>query len=203
MFGELTTLLAATGRADDAEREVAAFEKRTRNQDRTIPEAMKQMRRFLLYVAGDFAKLEQSVAGEKGPAAEGFHYAAVIEQGRVAEVVKTGGDTDGPGELIRSLAWSLAGNAAEADAARLRAIAILAKSDSDDRRAAELLRAGTPPTKPQLDAVVMRPSEKALVCAALAQQFPAQRAELSALARKLNIGRAFPFHLIQRATAPR
>ena len=202
----LVSHLAGTGRRGEAEKEIAAFEKRLGRGDPRLKEVMVALQDQMLYAAGDLPALERALATGSRRGAPLALYHVLIEQGKLAEASRPA-DTQVRHESVEELALfvasSLANDAAGADAARQRAVAILETKCGDERRAAALLRGTEPPTKPQLDAVIMRPSEKALLCTALALRFPAQRAELAALARKLNVERAFPFHLIRRATESR
>jgi hypothetical protein len=47
--------------------------------------------------------------------------------------------------------------------------------------------------------IVLGPDKQALVCALMAQRFPAKRAELLAAASRFNIRRTPPYQLVQRA----
>ena len=205
LLAGLVMHLAGAGRREDAEKEIAAFEIRAGRGKPGVAEMKKTLENLALYAAGDLPALEKALAGDSRPGSAFFRYQVLVEMGRLDEAVRPPGadsPADAPGELALFVASSLAGKAGDADAARLRAIAILEKKGADLRRAADLLRGTTPPVKEQLDAVVVSPTEKALLCVALAQRFPAQREELRALARKLNVEPAFPFHLIRRAIGP-
>jgi Flp pilus assembly protein TadD len=199
---QLVLHLAGNGRAAEAEKEIAALERSKANPDPGFRSSMKLFRAMALYAADDMPAIEKLLAGEKNPAAAKLRWHALIEEGKIAEAARVAEEVaggDGMDHLALSVAASLGGDTAAANAARLRAIAALEGKGADNRRAAAMLGAAEPPTREQLDAVVVLPSEKALLCAALAQRFPARRAELGALAKKLNVERTFPFHLIRRA----
>jgi hypothetical protein len=52
-----------------------------------------------------------------------------------------------------------------------------------------------------LDDLILPAKPKAIVLAALALKHPTRRAELGAAARRFNVDRTYPYHLIQRITA--
>jgi tetratricopeptide (TPR) repeat protein len=170
-------------------------------------ETCNLVRNRVLYASGDFAGMEKAALTDRSPAGRQALFQARVELGRVAEALQAmptaeNDPEEKPFQLLSvALAWGLAGNAAEAQTWQDRALRALDEGDDDYARAAALLRRATdvPPT--DLDGVVITISSKAVLLAFLAQQHPNQRAALAAAARRLNVERTFPYHLIQRATA--
>jgi hypothetical protein len=101
--------------------------------------------------------------------------------------------------LALSVAYSLSGDAKQAAAWREKACAALERQDTDSKRAAALLCGVKAPSRKQLDNVELSPNLKALLLAALAIRFPEQKAELAAWARRMNVGRLPPYHLVRKA----
>ena len=69
--------------------------------------------------------------------------------------------------------------------------------------AARALASFKAPSLTEAQTLMVPPQLKAVLLAAIIQQHPEVRAQLSPLARKLNVERMFPYHLIQRVTAER
>ena len=161
-----------------------------------------------LYELGDFAELEKLAAASSELAA--FRFQALIELGRVTNALKflprqPDDDVEKPLlDLAISLAFRRAGDAAQADHWAEQARLLLADGNEDEAAAAGLL-ARNPATLTMTDLknFVLPPQLKAAVLAHLAQQNSPARAELAALARRLNVERTFPYHVIQRSTEPR
>jgi tetratricopeptide (TPR) repeat protein len=207
---QLCEVLVAAGTTNDAAQAVNAFELAARGRHGAgSVDISKHLRRRLLYATGDFAGLERHAARDNTPAGQLARFEALIEQGRVAEAAKARtlnpgepGEGRGFDELLVALAWTLQGNAAEAAQSRDRALKALEAGATDWARAAEVLRSAVPPSQAELDEVAVAASSKAVLLAALAHRHPTRRAEFAAAARRFNIGRGFPYHLVQRATAP-
>jgi tetratricopeptide (TPR) repeat protein len=202
----LNEVLISRGRRADADEAVSHFERALAVRNRAVARAAgKLLRDQFLYAVGDFAVLEKSLAGDRSPDASRTLFTALVEQGRLADAVKHC-RLDSPAEvdplqlLSLAVAWRLAGNVAEADRCQAGALASLEGGDADWKRAAALLRRPTDPTRAELDAIILPVQSKAILLAALAQQHPAMRQELSAAARQLNVARVYPYHLILRAT---
>ena len=64
---------------------------------------------------------------------------------------------------------------------------------------AALLQAGEPPTIDSLSQISVDVDERALIFAVLAKRFPARKSEYDPMAAQFNIGRKFPYQLVQRA----
>jgi len=202
---ELTGLLGLQQKRAEAETVIAVCEQRLPARSREV--AGPLLRRHLDYVLGDFAALEKRSAQDKTPAGQHALFFALIEQGRVAEAVRIHPldekeATDPYHFLAVSLAWSLAGDAAQAKAWRERASQLLDTGERGDTRAAALLRAPAPPSAEALDELVVPPRAKSLLLAVLARMHPAQAATFNAAAQQMNFDPEFPAHLVRRATAP-
>ena len=136
-------------------------------------------------------------------------FQGLLEQGRVAEALKANPadpedswEESGIYALVVSLAWSLERNTAEAGQWRDRAITALETGNADAWRAAQLLRRDVASTEAELDAVYLAANSKAILLACLSVRHPARRDVLASAARRLNVERGFPYHLLQRATQP-
>jgi tetratricopeptide (TPR) repeat protein len=204
----LCDALIAAGKDADAQKAVQSFTTAavSRYGD-DARETCNAVRNRVLYATGDFAGMEKAALTDRSPAGRRALFQARVELGRVAEAVQAMPTIDNeadekPFQLLSvALAWGLAGNAAEAQTWQDRALRALDEGDDDYVRAAALLRRPTDLTPAELDGVVITISSKAVLLAFLAQQHPNQRASLAAAARRLNVERVFPYHLIQRATA--
>ena len=131
---------------------------------------------------------------------------AMLMKGRVAESIEQSQFADVVEEpensLAVSLAFHLAGDKTQADVWRQKTIEAMRNQRSIVRSAIPLLEAETLPTLEQIDECDWSPSGKALVLASLYQRFPEAK-ELAQYARRLNVSRLPPYHLIQAATEPR
>jgi tetratricopeptide (TPR) repeat protein len=204
---QLCDVLVAADKRAEAEQAVQSFERAaTARHGAAARAANNMLRRRLLYELGDFAALEKHAASDRSPAGRAMLFHALIEQGKIADAVKIDPVKETDEEelpfhfLTVELAWTLAGNAEEANRWQDRAVAALEAGDDDFARAATLLRGNAAPAGSELDSVIVPSNSKAILLAMLAQKFPAKRGELAAMARKMNVDRSFPYHLIQRAT---
>lgn len=205
----LCELLVAEGKSAAAMETVATFERAaTSRYGEEAREMIAILRCNVLYQTGDFAGLEKSVGSSRAEDARLARFHSLIEQGRVADALATkiadeakAANDKGLLELCVALAWTLQNNAAEARTWIERAAKALEDGDADSAAAAEMLRRNTPPTSVEVESLVLQPQHKALLLACLAHRHPARQSELGGLARRLNVERDFPYHLLQRATA--
>jgi Tfp pilus assembly protein PilF len=158
----------------------------------------------LLYMTGDFAALEKMSRQDPSPAGRNHLFTAMIEQNRPLEAAQLIPSNDAsvkdPFQLLAmSLAWRVAGNAAEAGKWQDRASALF-RSSGDREHVADLLSGRIEPTAEIVNALGLAMPPKALLLASLAFSHPDRRSELAAAARRLNVERVFPYHLVQRAT---
>jgi Tfp pilus assembly protein PilF len=158
------------------------------------------------YVIGDFKKVESIARNDTTVEGRLSLATAWIEQGRVGEAAKIlPAEMDDENKIVFDFALAVAcrQNGDEAEAARWqsKAVELLQQGNGDSAYAAALLARGTAPTRAEAENFTFAPSLKAVMLAALSQQYPQARAELAGLARKLNVEPTFPYHLIRRATA--
>jgi predicted Zn-dependent protease len=206
---QLIRALAAQGRREDALKEATAYEKRwPAKYAASGRDAVTALRRQTLYAIGDFAELEKSVATDPSRAGRQTLAEALIEQGRVNEILKLRVENDSLEDkpfwlLSLSVAFHQAGDTNAAAEWRGKAIEAMAAGNEDYAQAGKVLSADAPPASADLDAIVLTPAAKALFLAALAQKHPPAAAELAAAARHFNFSRNFPYHLVERVTADR
>ena len=205
---QLCSVLLAQGRKSDAQQVVSGFERAaTAQYKQNGRNLIDLLQRHWLYASGDFAGLEKQARTDRSPAGRTALFQALVEQGRIAEGIKVLQPPDleeaeEPFHLLTiAIAFAAAGDSAQADQWRARAVKALAEGDLDYARSAKLLQRQTEPSQAELDDLVLPANLKAIVLAALAQQHSATRAELSAAARRFNVTRYYPYHLIQRVTA--
>jgi len=164
-----------------------------------------------LYALGDFAELQKAVAAEKPGIAHRIRLQAMIEQGLVAEAAKgfasrQDDEEEGYRSLVAltlALAFSETGDKTEAARWLKQAQSSLENGSQEEVMAAQALGSFKAPTLADAQTLMVPPQLKAALLAAIILQHPEARAELATLARKLNVERVFPYHLIQRVTADR
>jgi tetratricopeptide (TPR) repeat protein len=197
----LCEVLAVQGKAEEARGILAEWEARLPAAARS-GEAVQTCRQAVSYMLGDFEALAAlSSAGQLPPELR-LHVltatgqpAVAAQDAALAESLK-----DPFNALAMCLAFGVSGNQAESQVWNDRACAELDQRDGDCRRVAAILRDSRSPSPRQLDEIVLSPPQKALVLAAAAFRFPAQKAEFAALARRLNVSRMPPYHLVHQAT---
>jgi len=156
-----------------------------------------------LYDLGDFAELEK-VAGKTGT----FRFQSLVEQGRMDEAIKSQPTQEEEQEkpltsLALSLAFRLAGDMEHSAHWVEQARTSFTHGNEDYCAAAALLSLDSKELSlDKVNNVVLPCQLKAALVAQLAQLDSPARAELASLARRLNVERTFPHHLIQRATEP-
>jgi hypothetical protein len=200
-------LLMVQDRRQDAETVLAGYIKSIQGQS---PEAARKvdmiLKNYLLYAAGDFAALEKRAKGDKNGLGKAPLFQALIEQGRVTEAIQiypqdSSEEHDGIDYLTTSLACFQANNLAEATVWKMKAIEQLKKGDQEEILAAGILSSETAPQMAAINEITMTPERRSVFLAMLGLQHPALKPELFAMARKLNIGRTYPYHLIARTVA--
>ena len=204
---QLCEVLAAQDKSGDIERVIVNFERAASGRDpASAREVSKVLRRAALYSQGQFSALEKSVIGDHSAGASNALFYAWVEQGRMAEAARIHplsetAESEPFHFLTMSIGWRLAGQTNVAAQWQERALLMLEKGNPDEIRAAVLLRRAADPEQADLDDIILAPSTKAILLAALAQQHPAARERLCSAARKVNVSRSYPYHLIQRATS--
>jgi tetratricopeptide (TPR) repeat protein len=200
---ELCDLLAVQGRAAEAQEAFTAWGARV--SDVTNPAATVQVyREILWYILGDFDTLKQAATQPTSQMTPDLRIHVLCALGREKEAANDPALEKARQELTNAISLSVAfgidGNASEAAVWRERACVAMEQENADLRRAAVLLRAPHGPSQKEIRAIALYPNAKALILAALAVRFPEQRTELAAMARKLNISRLPPYHLIRQVT---
>jgi tetratricopeptide (TPR) repeat protein len=202
----LLEVLSAQGRRSEAEQVLADFVKLVQPKS---PEAAVSLNaalsQFLLYAQADFAGLEKLAAENKAVVGKNAAFYALMEQGKLAEAVKLHPldepEVDALHLMTVSLAWQHAGDLAEASRWRARAVEILKSGGHDDQATAEVLESKVPPQLETVKELVMPASGKAILLAVLGTLHPNAKAEYFTLARRLNVTRTYPYHLVARTVA--
>jgi hypothetical protein len=101
--------------------------------------------------------------------------------------------------LSVSLAYSLSGKSDEARQWSDRAAEGLAKLDFSEAAAAAMLKSDRAPTTDALAEIGIHPTQKSMLLTVLAIRFPAERARLNEMAKKLNVAPDVGSSLIRKA----
>jgi tetratricopeptide (TPR) repeat protein len=203
---QLIQALVAQGLAPEALRESSDFERRfMARHGRAAKPATDLVRREALYATGDFAGLENSARADSSANGRFNLLVALVEQGRVGEALAVPlpaeASDDKPFWLLAlSMAVLHSGDTNVAADWRAKASAAMCEAGSESARAAPLLSRATSPTMAAIQGLALPPEPKAILLATLWQLHP-QSVELAAAARRFNVDRRFPYHLIQRVTA--
>jgi tetratricopeptide (TPR) repeat protein len=201
----LCDALAASGQSDKIDRELEAFD--THLPPAVARYAVAPIEATALYQAGRIDECERVCRMVEALAPSSLHAQALLALGKVDAALTEPSFAKVWEEpfnaLAMSLALRLAGMDDQAARWRDRACAMLDTLTSDTRHAAAVLRAKSPVPLQDLDHVLLDPQAKALLLAVLAEQFPANRASYQALARRFNIRREPPYHLVERAIEDR
>jgi tetratricopeptide (TPR) repeat protein len=204
---QLLELFAAQSRPADAQLLITTFMATARKKEpRAAPSLESYMRGHFLYASGQFAELERLSSKDQSPIGSAHLFQALLEQGKILEAEKlraSGRSKDqDPLELLTfSLASRLAGDDAKSKQSFDLALKAFQQSPGDFKIAGVLLASAQPPTDSQIAALSIPPQNKALLAAILQFQHPAESARFSQLARRLNLERGFPYHLIERSAA--
>jgi tetratricopeptide (TPR) repeat protein len=204
----LIQTLVAEGNRDAVMKEISDCERRWgsprghRGQDPSL-----LIKCYALYGLGDFTGLEKTLAHDQTPTGRLQLAWSLIEQNRLDEALKLLPAEDDADEkpwhcLALSIACASAGKTDAAGDWLNRSLKAMANSNEDVVHAAGFLSRNTPPTDTEIDNIVLPPRAKAMLLAALAQKYPPAASRLWAQARKFNIDRSFPYHLLNRITAP-
>jgi tetratricopeptide (TPR) repeat protein len=160
-----------------------------------------------LYHAGKLKECAEFCRANAVVKSTPFHLHALLALGRMKDATEDSvfgtlwGD---PMNLLAvSVGFRLDGKLDESARWREKARTMLTKvgGATDVAKAAKFLSALAPPAIKEVREVYLPPANKALVLAALADQFPAGRDAYLAEALKFNISRKPAFYLIERATA--
>ena len=196
----LIELLAATGPPDQIETELNAWQNRLPFEVR--PQVMPQLRAIGFYEAGKLAECEQACRQLPILQSSSMRLHALLPQKRAKEAVADPSFNqlwEHPwNTLAVSLSLELDGQKDEAARWLQRAIDKLEKSGPDMRRAARILRESEPPGMNEIARVLAGPENQAMLCAVLAERFPARRAEYHSAAARYNVRRKPPYQLVVR-----
>ena len=198
---QLCDALAASGQGERIMSEVAAW------QNRLPAEVQSQiagpLRALTLYQSGKFEECERLCRGIPALAHSSLHVQTLLAMKKGKEVAANPSfEKNWENPLISlalSLELSLEGQPEESARWRERAIKKLESATPLIRPAAKFLASSEPPALTDLSRLQIEADDKALLCAALADRFPAKRAEYQAAASRYNILRQPPYHLVSRA----
>jgi tetratricopeptide (TPR) repeat protein len=197
----LIEMMAASGPPAPIEQEIAAWENRLPMEVR--PQIVTPVRAIASYATGKLADCEQLCRRLATLQPSSLRLHAMLAQKRAKEAADDasfGPLWDDPwNALAVSLGLELEGRKDEAARWRERAIVSLEKTGPEMRRAATVLRAAQPPGMDELSRILLGSDKQALICALLAERFPARQAELRAAAARFNVRRKPPYQLVRLA----
>ncbi|MFN7138756.1 MAG: tetratricopeptide repeat protein [Limisphaerales bacterium] len=197
----LCDVLAAARKNDLAKQICDAFENRwsqTYNQPPPV-----SLRSRVLYSIGDFETMVKLYANNQNDEARMAYFEALVELGRLEEATRVIPIDDASAAdpfhyLAYAIGWKMYGNEKNYQLCSKRAFEMLKNMRPDYAILADLLNDNEPPTVSEVTDIPILPKMKAIALAYLAQKFPAEKAEYMAMARKLNIDRSYPYHMITR-----
>lgn len=199
----LCETLIAEGKTGDAESVIDGVNRACLARfKKPVPEIINSLRSRLLYANADYTGLEKLSLQDRSDTAFVAKIWALVENGHPDAALKTvpeKEEIDPFFYLTLSLAADVNGDATAAQQWRAQATKLLLAAHND--KVAALLKNETEITIDTIEKLIMSPSDKAVLLLNLAQQHPDKRVELCNAARKFNVERAFPYHLIERATA--
>jgi tetratricopeptide (TPR) repeat protein len=200
----LCEVLAVQRKSEEARAAYADWEARIPAAARS-GDNLQALRQWLQFTLGELRALEEALATAPDRVQPDLRLHVLLALGRPADVVRDSELAkrleEPSNALAASVAFACSGDEDEARIWRERACAGFDRKDADRQRAAALLRSPVPPTREQIDEIVLDVGYKALLLAALARQHPERGAELAAEAERLNVSR-FPFYyLVKQAVA--
>src|SRR5581483_10260321 len=199
-------ILAAQGRRAEGEIVISNLVRAYRAEaPNAAPDIQAAAEMDFAYALGDFSELEKTSqrwrTTEIGKIAQFY---AMVEQNRLDEATKTlkSLDADDPITLAAMyLASQLAGDKNQAAQWQKALSTALQAGNAKSRRAAGLIEGTIAPTPEAIQHLDESLRFKAIMVACLGAAHPESHEQLNALARKLNVDRVFPYHLINRATS--
>ncbi|MBA4150674.1 MAG: tetratricopeptide repeat protein [Verrucomicrobia bacterium] len=197
----LGDVLAAAKKHDLAKQVCDAFESRwSQTYDQPPP---KSLRSRILYSIGDFDTMVKLYAQDRNNDAQSAYFEALVELGRLEEALTISpiddtGSADPFHFLAYATAWKLAGNEEKFQTCSKRAFEMLKSTRPDFALIADLLADNEAPDLSEVIDVPVQPKLKAIILVYLAAKFPANKSEYADMARKLNVERSYPFHLIAK-----
>jgi len=203
---KLCEVLLSQGRDETARKLGGDYEREAlRRFPREGASYTRAFRQELLYALGDFAGLEKLLAGVKGEESQFDKFKALLESGKLPEAealypLNSKDLTDPFHFLAFSIAWSQAGDSVKGVLCRDKCVWLLRQGTLREQALASLLERARPVTRADVSEITLDSAHKAIVLTALGQRFPEQRAEMFAAARRLNVRRVYPYHLLNRVT---
>jgi len=200
---ELITCYAASGQTQLAENRQDELERELR--DKHLPEdSLNVVRAQFKYLQGKFAEMKRLAEQPSPPEKMAQALAcANVELGNLQQAAEGFGTLqrldDWTIQLILAIAATEKNDATQAAKYRAAAVIGMQEGSRAEARAAKLLG---DPAAAKFDAareLIMDSEKKSIVLIALAQAGAPEKSQLAALADTLNIDRAFPYHLLDRA----
>ncbi|MDB6064613.1 MAG: cellulose synthase subunit BcsC [Pedosphaera sp.] len=199
----LCNILAAQGKRAEADTAIADLLRAVRARSPgDVNEIRTEVQTHLLYAVGDFAELEKTARREKSPSSKFALFEALVEQNRLDEATKIYGvkDVQNPEILLAvSLAWRLNDKLTEAEQWKAAFLQSLREQGGRNARLAARLTEKTDPTPADLEESVLSVPFRATLLTEVAMTHPKLRDALTKTARQINVDRAFPYYLVQRA----
>ena len=194
----LVEMMAASGPPEPIEQELTAWESRLPMDARQS--VVPLVRAMAAYEDGKLAECEQlcQKLGTLQIPALRFHVLVALKRSKEAAADPSFSKLwDDPwNTLSLSLGLGLDGQNDDAARWRERAISKLETLNPESRRAAKVLHGRQPAGMTELSRVIVGTENQALICAVLAERFPAKRKEYHAAARRYNMRRNPPYQLV-------
>jgi hypothetical protein len=194
-------MIAASGPPESIERELAAWENRLPIGARA--QVVVPFRAIAAYDAGKLGDCEQLCRQLGALQIPSLRLQAVLAQKRAKEAALDPAFStlwDDPWEILAvSLGLDLEKQKDEALRWREKAIGKLKSMGPEMRLAGKILNSSEPPVMTEIERLLVGTGNQALVCAVLAERFPARRAEYHAAAARYNVRRKPPYQLVLRA----
>jgi Flp pilus assembly protein TadD len=202
---ELLETLVAAGKDDQARAAHEAYAQRASQPPGDLFQLALKSKMQLDYLQDRFEDfLAEARELRDAPTAAETQFEGALELGQLENLAAPAGALSGRSsqramhELLLSFAWSDKQDQDRAAAARERAVTALAGGNRAERQAAEQLQQGAALPAGTAERLTLEPEVKAVVLIALAQACPEQKADLLAMAGKLNYRREFPYHFLNR-----
>ena len=197
----LIEMMAAVGPAEPIEKELTAWANRLPMEVRS--QVVPALRAIAAYDSGKMAECEKLCRQSGSLPIPGLRLHAVLAQKRAKEATldpEFSALWEDPWQLLAvSVGLALEGQKDEAIQWREKAILKLEALGTEMRLAAKILKSPEPPGMTEIARVLVGSGNQALLCASLAQRFPAKRAEYQAAAARYNVRRTHPYQLVLRA----
>lgn len=198
---EIIEAQAALGRSDEAESMASAYVRN--NASEGVKRAdLEFVLHFASYACGKFQAMIDRAGVQDSPVAQRARFQARLELGDVASAVKEkflhNGSPAFADALAVAVGWNMAGNQSEADKWKQLAITSLLKSGEAAAPLVNALNAKMPPAIDAMSFSGLEAQDHSLVFAWFALQFPERSKPYAEMAKRFNIRRMFPYHLVKR-----